>query len=509
GEGQGNPRGGQNGALGVGQGAGQAGAPGGSAAGRNGSLGLGGGGGRNQAGGRGGQNGALGVGQGGSRAAGQGGALGVGGGQQGGGRGGPGGQAGGMVGAGQGAAQGGQGAGAGSGGVGGGGGGGGAGGFLGGDTADGVIPDADIGGNMEDTGYTPAQGETPDMPPHDPAAHNGIPGALVLPPLPPLGTDAGKQLKPRPIKHAPRVQNPLKRELPRGAEPQPDPVQAVRPVRKPVQLALTIGSTSLRGTVPFAVSVRPHLPSGAVSDEVDPPLPPDDRPAERPSPAPRPKHERRTKRLKVALNQGTRETSAPDDRKPAAAKPVRNSHGIKQGSKQPLPPTPLPDSDSEVGDGSGLKGEYYLGRNFDQYEFTRPDANLEFYWGYDDSPSPRLPIGGDWSIRWTGKVEARYSETYTVYAVADDGVRLWINHKLLIDDWTLHPLREYSGTIKLQAGKQYDIRVDYFESGGPPASLETYWESAHQPKEFIPESDLFYPIAGDEADLAKDEPPHR
>jgi hypothetical protein len=93
--------------------------------------------------------------------------------------------------------------------------------------------------------------------------------------------------------------------------------------------------------------------------------------------------------------------------------------------------------------------------------------------------------------------------------VADDGVRLWVDHKLLIDDWTHHPVLEYSGTIKLQAGKQYDIRVDYFETGGPPASIETYWESPSEPKAFVPEDRLFYPLPGDEADLDLDEPPHR
>jgi hypothetical protein len=185
----------------------------------------------------------------------------------------------------------------------------------------------------------------------------------------------------------------------------------------------------------------------------------------------------------------------------------RNSKGIKNGSNTPIPPTPLPDSDAELGDGSGLKGEYYLGRNFEQYQFSRADANLDLFWGGDRSPSPRLPVGADWSCRWTGKVAPRYTETYTFYAVADDGVRVWINNKLIIDDWTLHPLMEYSGRIKLEAGKQYDIRVDYFESGGPPASVGVYWESARQKKEFIPEECLFYPLAGSKTRLEKDEKP--
>ena len=187
----------------------------------------------------------------------------------------------------------------------------------------------------------------------------------------------------------------------------------------------------------------------------------------------------------------------------------RNSQGVKDGSKSPLPPTPLPDSDAEIGDGSGLKGEYYLGRNFDQYVFTRADPNVEFFWGADTSPSPRLPVGADWTVRWTGKMEPKFSETYSFFSAADDGVRVWINHKLIIDNWTLHPMTEYSGQIKLEAGKQYAVRVDFFESAGPPAAVWLYWESASQKKEFVPQSQFFYPLAGDDAELDKDELPRK
>jgi hypothetical protein len=211
---------------------------------------------------------------------------------------------------------------------------------------------------------------------------------------------------------------------------------------------------------------------------------------------------RKSSPLRIASARGA--DQAPLD---TSEQKYRNSKGTKNGSRTPIPPTPLPDSDAELGDGSGLKGEYYLGRNFEQYQFSRADANLDLFWGGDRSPSPRLPVGADWSCRWTGKVAPRFTETYTFYAVADDGVRVWINNKLVIDDWTLHPLLEYSGTIKLEAGKQYDIRVDYFESGGPPASVGVYWESARQKKEFIPEECLFYPLAGSKTQLEKDEKP--
>ncbi len=191
----------------------------------------------------------------------------------------------------------------------------------------------------------------------------------------------------------------------------------------------------------------------------------------------------------------------------AKTRRYKNSSGVKDGSKTPLPPSPLPDSDAEIGDGSGLKGEYYLGRNFDQYVFTRADPNIEFFWGADASPSPRLPVGADWTVRWTGKIEPKFSENYTFFAAADDGVRVWVDHKLIIDNWTLHPMLEYSGQIKLEAGKQYSIRVEFFEGAGPPAAVWLYWESASQKKEFVPQEQFFYPLAGDDAELDKDELP--
>lgn len=206
------------------------------------------------------------------------------------------------------------------------------------------------------------------------------------------------------------------------------------------------------------------------------------------------------KRLIVALDEVEKESEE---------KKAKNSQGVKEGSKNPLPPLPLPDSDSEIGDGSGLKGEYFQGRNFEQYIFTRSDPNIQFNWPPGDSPNPRLPFGSDYSIRWTGKIAPKFSETYTFYAAADDGIRLWVDHKLVIDDWTLHAGTEYQGQIKLQAGKQYNIRVDYFNGAPPHALAYIYWESPSQKKEFLPSSALFYPLAGDKFDLEKDEAPHR
>jgi len=64
------------------------------------------------------------------------------------------------------------------------------------------------------------------------------------------------------------------------------------------------------------------------------------------------------------------------------------------------------------------------------------------------------------SIRWTGKVQAKYSELTSFYTNSDDGVRLWVNGQLLIDNWNDHPTTLDKGTLQLVAGQRYDIELE-------------------------------------------------
>ena len=68
-------------------------------------------------------------------------------------------------------------------------------------------------------------------------------------------------------------------------------------------------------------------------------------------------------------------------------------------------------------------------------------------------------------------------------------MRLWVNGKLLIDDWSEHGATERQGTIALQAGKPVDIKLEYFEYN-VDATVELRWSSASQPKVIIPQSQL-------------------
>ncbi|MEK3794168.1 PA14 domain-containing protein [Paenibacillus sp. FSL R7-0204] len=141
--------------------------------------------------------------------------------------------------------------------------------------------------------------------------------------------------------------------------------------------------------------------------------------------------------------------------------------------------------------GVGLKGEYYDDLEMNELKLTRTDANINFNW---IEGSPDSQIGPDtFSARWTGTIKPRYSDNYTFYLNADDGVRLWIDGKLVLNRWVNQSDQFRSNSIPLVAGNQYDIQIEYFENLGG-AAIGLLWESPTQTKEFIPQSQLYPPV---------------
>ncbi|BDI29796.1 hypothetical protein CCAX7_18470 [Capsulimonas corticalis] len=150
--------------------------------------------------------------------------------------------------------------------------------------------------------------------------------------------------------------------------------------------------------------------------------------------------------------------------------------------------------------GTGLRAEYFNDPSNSAYPLTNPftnppvltrtDPTVDFDWG-NDSPNPVVNID-QFSARWTGAVVPRYSETYTFHMNSDNGRRLWVNGQLVIDKWIDDWGIDYTGQIALQAGKKYDIRIEYFEDGGG-ANVNLRWESPSQTLQVIPQSQLFPP----------------
>lgn len=142
--------------------------------------------------------------------------------------------------------------------------------------------------------------------------------------------------------------------------------------------------------------------------------------------------------------------------------------------------------------GTGLSAEYFNNTTLSGTpNLTRKDATVDFGWG---AGSPSSVINANqFSVRWTGKVLAPTTDTYTFYATADDGMRLYVNGTLLVDNWKDHATVTNSGTIALEAGKQYDIRYEYYEACCS-AEARLSWSTASISKQIVPTSALF-PIA--------------
>lgn len=138
--------------------------------------------------------------------------------------------------------------------------------------------------------------------------------------------------------------------------------------------------------------------------------------------------------------------------------------------------------------GNGLAATYFNNADLTGTTVSRTDATVNFNWG---NGSPNAAIAPDtFSARWTGQVQADKTQTYTFYTTSDDGVRLWINGKQIINDWTDHGVKEDSGTIALVAGQKYDIKLEYYDKQYG-ATIKLSWSGAATAKAVIPQSQLF------------------
>ncbi|MBS1566738.1 MAG: T9SS type A sorting domain-containing protein, partial [Bacteroidetes bacterium] len=169
---------------------------------------------------------------------------------------------------------------------------------------------------------------------------------------------------------------------------------------------------------------------------------------------------------------------------PSTAKAIIPASQLFPASSSTTTPPPPP----TTGTGTGLKGDYYNSMDLSgNIIASQTDATVNFNW----TAAPVSGLGLTYfSVRWSGQVLPKYTETYTFYTQSDDGIRVWVNGQKLIDNWTLHGTVENSGTISLTAGTKYDIVVEYFQqTGGAVASL--WWSSPSTAKAIIPASQLF------------------
>ena len=118
------------------------------------------------------------------------------------------------------------------------------------------------------------------------------------------------------------------------------------------------------------------------------------------------------------------------------------------------------------------KGEYWSNRDYRGAPvLVRNDARIDFNWNRG-APDSRLPAD-DFSVRWSRRM--RFDEgLYRFHTLADDGVRLYIDGSLIIDEWKVGRAREIVREVNLSSGN-HSLRLDYFELTGD-ARARLWWE---------------------------------
>lgn len=126
------------------------------------------------------------------------------------------------------------------------------------------------------------------------------------------------------------------------------------------------------------------------------------------------------------------------------------------------------------GNQKGLKGNYFSNSDLKgNPAFEKQDEQLNFKWTLY-SPNPEKLQPDNYSVRWTGKLEAPNSGKYQLGLRGNDGFRLYVNGKLLIDNWEKLSYSTKTVALDFSKGQKYDIAVEFHENRGE-ANIELIW----------------------------------
>lgn len=164
----------------------------------------------------------------------------------------------------------------------------------------------------------------------------------------------------------------------------------------------------------------------------------------------------------------------------------------------------LLDVDKKV---NGITAQYFNNTDFSgEPLFSRRDANVGFEWG-DESPDSRL-LKDNFAVRWTGFLKAPVTGERTVGLYADGGVRMWINNKLVVNQWESEGLQYYSINVPFSSKQLVPIKIEYVDRTGAAACflVSDFGNSARMKKvvDFASKADLVLVALGNDEKLARE-----
>jgi PA14 domain/Glycosyl hydrolases family 2 len=119
-----------------------------------------------------------------------------------------------------------------------------------------------------------------------------------------------------------------------------------------------------------------------------------------------------------------------------------------------------------TGQAKGLTATFFRGKEFKQQLHQRLDAKVDLNLPPGAPPDAAVPQTENYCIRWEGTLLPPTTGNYTLAVGSDDGVRLWLDDKLVIDQWLIRQYAEANVVLPLEAGKPVKVKLEFFQAAG-------------------------------------------
>ncbi|MHC4503614.1 MAG: PA14 domain-containing protein, partial [Planctomycetota bacterium] len=153
---------------------------------------------------------------------------------------------------------------------------------------------------------------------------------------------------------------------------------------------------------------------------------------------------------------------------------TKDTSFIPSGAKRPpeAPARAMAEGPAYDEDARGLLGTYYADTELRRRVMERVDPRVDFNWR-QGSPAPGMPKD-NFSVRWEGAIVPPATGAYVLTLKSDDGARLWVRGRQLLDNWGPQTVTLTLAPIPLEAGRPCEVKLEYMEGPGD-ASVSLLW----------------------------------
>ena len=136
--------------------------------------------------------------------------------------------------------------------------------------------------------------------------------------------------------------------------------------------------------------------------------------------------------------------------------------------------------------GTGLLAQYFSLINEAELAQTVVDPVIDNIWSGTGPLNTILEGQNDnFSVIWSGFVEAPVTGTYIFFGTTDDGMQIYVNGMIVVDAFYYQAPTEHAGTIDLVAGQRYPIKIRNFQGSGA-TEAHVAWQPPGGAKELLP-----------------------